>query len=646
MNPPTDEQAEPTDSQTTVRAEFDYIVVGSGAGGGPLAANLAKAGHKVLLLEAGGAPEPYNYQIPAFNALASEDDSMKWDFFVRHYASDEQQKRDPKFVEKHNGVLYPRAGTLGGCTAHNAMVTTSPNNCDWDEIERITNDPSWGHDNMRKYFERIDNCHYRPIRRFIYKIFGWNPTRHGFAGWLPSSTADSHLIFNDKKLIKLVLESALETLEVLGGFWRRLVRGARTLFDPNDWRLVNAKAQGIRSTPTATVNGRRSGSREYIRHVQSEYPENLTLRTSCLVTKVLFDDQTRAIGVEYLKGSHIYCADPSADSKYCADLSADPKPVESEDTDKRYTARVRREVILSGGAFNTPQLLKLSGIGPREELEQHCIKVLVDLPGVGENLQDRYEVGIVNRMKQDITLLDGPLAAPGQGPPDADLHDFYEWQRAEGPYTSNGVLLSIIKKSKEGIHVPDLFILGIPIKFKGYYPGYSKPIATERNYFTWAIPKAYTNNRAGTVTLRSCDPREVPDINFNYFNDFNEGNGGEDDLNSVVAGVEFVRKMTRRYSELIEEEVVPGTDVQTIDEIKTFIKNQAWGHHASCSCKIGTDEDPMAVLDGNFRVRGTKNLRVVDASVFPRIPGYFIVSAVYMISEKASDVILKDANDE
>jgi len=89
--------------------------------------------------------------------------------------------------------------------------------------------------------------------------------------------------------------------------------------------------------------------------------------------------------------------------------------------------------------------------------------------------------------------------------------------------------------------------------------------------------------------------------------------------------------------------MVPGLDYNDIGRLKEFIQNEAWGHHASCSCKIGADDDPMAVLDSRFRVRGTTGLRVVDASVFPKIPGYFIVAAIYMISEKAADVIIEDA---
>src|SRR5439155_1599918 len=107
---------------------YDYVVVGSGAGGGPLAANLAREGYRVLLLEAGGDDEPYTYQVPAFHALAAEDAHLRWDYFVRHYADESRQRRDWKYSNvpaafSRRGILYPRAGTLGGCTAHNAMIT-------------------------------------------------------------------------------------------------------------------------------------------------------------------------------------------------------------------------------------------------------------------------------------------------------------------------------------------------------------------------------------------------------------------------------------------------------------------------------------------------------------------------------------------
>ncbi|PYQ29944.1 MAG: hypothetical protein DMF56_09465 [Acidobacteria bacterium] len=96
-------------------------------------------------------------------------------------------------------------------------------------------------------------------------------------------------------------------------------------------------------------------------------------------------------------------------------------------------------------------------------------------------------------------------------------------------------------------------------------------------------------------------------------------------------------------SPYVKQELMPGANIQTDDEIKQWVRNQAWGHHASCTCKIGVPTDPTAVLDSNFNVFGTKNLRVVDASAFPHIPGYFIVLPIYMISEKASAVIIAAA---
>jgi choline dehydrogenase len=117
---------------------YDFVVVGSGAGGGPVAANLARAGYSVLVLEAGGDFDGDNYRVPCFHPIASEDPDMSWDFFVRHYDNEAMQQKDSKFCAPQNGILYPRAGTLGGCTAHNAMITVYPQNSDWDHLQALT----------------------------------------------------------------------------------------------------------------------------------------------------------------------------------------------------------------------------------------------------------------------------------------------------------------------------------------------------------------------------------------------------------------------------------------------------------------------------------------------------------------------------
>ncbi len=389
-------------------------------------------------------------------------------------------------------------------------------------------------------------------------------------------------------------------------------------------------AFGIRYVPLTTRNHQRTSTRERLLEVAQKYPDRLKIEMNALATRVLFGEGNRAIGVEYLKGERLYRAHKNP----------------SQEAGERREARASREVILAGGAFNTPQLLMLSGIGPRDVLDRFGIPVRVDLPGVGKNLQDRYEVGVVNRMNFDQwRVLEGAKFAKGDP-------QYQQWDsKREGVYTTNGAVLAVIKRSVKERLLPDLFCFALLGPFKGYFPGYSALIAKHRNYLTWVILKAHTNNRRGEVTLSSKnprDPREPPHVNFHYFDEGSDTKG--EDLESVVEGIKFVRKLTTKFKEqkLIAEEELPGEHVQSDKDLQDFVRYSAWGHHASCTCPIGPKEpkdpkEPRGVLTSDFRVHDTQGLRVVDASVFPRIPGFFIVSAVYMVGEKAADVILADA---
>ena len=605
---------------------WDYVIVGSGAGGGTLAARLVESGMRVFLIEAGGDPcskkedrLPDDYEVPGFHAMASENPGMSWNFRVRHYADETRQRRDFKYDANAGGVLYPRVAALGGCTAHNAMIFMLPHDSDWDHIAEVTGDPSWRAAGMRRYVARLEACHHRPLWRLL-RRFGFDITGHGWDGWLQTEKAIPHEALADDALLSTVLSTAHS---VVRGLPFALARAVRWLFrnqgDPNT-RQRRGSFAGVCYTPLSTRNARRTGTRERLLAVAEAHPDRLHIELDALATRVLFDDADNACGVEYRKGQRLYKAhsDPNAD------------------VGERCEVRAGREVILCGGTFNTPQLLMLSGIGPAEELAAHDIAVRVNAPAVGRNLQDRYEVAVNYRMPRPWRVLSGARFTRDDPP-------WREWQTShQGLYASNGTVVGVVRRSKVAKSDPDLFCMAMVARFEGYFAGFSKLVSAHKDYLTWVVLKAHTENRAGRVRLRSSDPRDTPLINFHYFEEGDDSSGR--DLSAVADGVRFVRGLAAPLlaDGVIAEELTPGPAVDKAESMADFVRATAWGHHASGSCAMGAASDQGAVLDGDFRVRGVKRLRVVDASAFPRIPGIFIVSAVYLIAEKAADVILRD----
>ncbi len=632
-------------------SDVEYIVIGSGAGGGPLAANLARNGRKVLLVEA-GADNGGNpiYQVPAFHPASAEDPAMSWPFYVSHYTDPAQQSLDPKTVVVNGQprIYYPRGGTLGGCTAHSPMITLTAQDFDWNDIAKVTGDDSWSAENMLRYFKALESCDYLPR----------GTPGHGFDGWFHIATLDptftmgdvnndlANVLTNGGKLLRCALSAAYAMGQIGNGdpAFPGKVRGdtdtfvgaAKELYtllrrDPNEPGPIREDYEGVINMPLSTFHGRRRQSRDYIIDTASAFPDHLLIRTDTLVTRVLFDGK-RAVGIEYIDAPHVYRADPNA-IQYPEALSRRVLTAPGD-------LPKLREIIVAGGAFNTPQLLKLSGVGPKDELAQFGIPVVVDLPGVGENLQDRYEVTVVNTFTSDL-----PVSQCDWKPSDPKQDPCYQlWETGKGPYISNSLNTAVLKRSMPGEPAPDLIILLIPGKYYGYYPGYSVNGHADAHHFTWLIIKTHTHNPAGSVKLATGNPWDPPAINFRYFDDGAASTDGtKDDMRSLVEAVRFARQMSGTTNQMLDgglTEQMPGPSVVTDADLEEFIKNRAFGHHCACSCKIGADGDPMAVLDSSFNVRGTTGLRVVDASVFPRIPGAFPMLPIYMIAEKATDVIL------
>ncbi|XXH01053.1 hypothetical protein Hte_007404 [Hypoxylon texense] len=648
-------------SGPVANATYDYVVVGSGAGGSPLAARLARAGYSVLLVDAGadrGAER--QARVPAFHPQASEYGPMRWSYFVRHYEDEAQARRDSKMTyltsdgqyyvglyppegARRLGVLYPRAAALGGCAEHNAFITVLPSDGDWDYIASVTGDASWEASNMRKYFERLESCRYLPN----------SVTGHGFSGWLQTRLTPLILVLEDLKLLSLVIAAATAMGQDLAGKVINTVAGLLEILtlDMNNDSPGRDDAELLYQIPlTMTDEYARSSPRDFVIDTANAVNDDGTKRykldiaLNTLVTKVNFDTSgptPKAIGIDYLVGESLYRADSRA--------TLDPDP----NSGSPGTVYASREVILSAGAFNTPQLLKLSGVGPASELASFDIPVIKDLPGVGGNLQDRYEVGLVGRAPSNFSLLQGCTFL--QGPYDEDDPCYDRWASAptgdlKGPYATNGIAFGRVFRSSvaspDDGGGPDVFVGGAPAFFDGYYPGYSLRATADHRVWTWLTLKAHSRNRAGTVTLASADPRDTPAVAFRSF-------AGEDDGDADVQAVyEGVRYGLAAFGDLVPLDldgpsfarVWPSpADVSTEDQWKQFIRDEAWGHHASCTCPIGGDEDDAAVLDSEFRVRGVRGLRVVDASVFPRIPGTYIALPIYMVSEKAADVIIAAA---
>ncbi|KAI0406844.1 GMC oxidoreductase [Xylaria palmicola] len=592
--------AAPAGPQAT---EYDYVIVGSGPGGGPLAVNLAKAGHSVFLIEAGDASTASGFgQYPP---------AITWDFFVNHYPEGDPRNNQYSHLtwktpegrywvgrtgapagSKLLGVYYPRGATLGGSSMINAMCTWLPSDSDWNYVYELTGDATWKAENMRNIFTKIEHNNYMPK----------GTSGHGFDGFFQTNMGAKLQAQRGPLQGNKVMAAYASDLNLTMSISDLLQRDPNVLSTDRD---TTSSVYGL--VQHQYSNGGRYSSRDYIQAAQKDTSVPLTVSLNSLATRVLFDTTAsskcgssaagtpRATGVEYLEGKSIYAGDSRRASGA---------------TGVKKTVTAKREVIVSGGTFNSPQLLMLSGVGPAEHLRQFNIPVVKDLPGVGQNMMDNQEMPIVG----------------------------------SGSAGSGDAGVAMIRTSHPAYkNERDMFLMGGQgFLFRGFWPDNQTarlPAEPSQPYGVSMVKGSSVNNK-GWVKLRSADPQDTPEINFNHY-----AAGAEYDMAAMKDVIAWVRRIYLRIGIKPQEPPCSGTpdaNGSCGKDDEDWLHKQTFGHHPTSTNRIGAANDTMAVLDSKFRVRGVSGLRVVDASAFARIPGVFPVVSTFLISQKASDEIIAE----
>ena len=358
--------------------------------------------------------------------------------------------------------------------------------------------------------------------------------------------------------------------------------------------LAGDQPEGFaRGEQTVDAKGRRvSAATAYLKPAMGR--RNLDVRSGVLVRKLVFEGK-RCVGVEI-------------------DHGGEPKVI-----------RARREVILSGGTYNSPHLLMLSGIGPAAHLSDHGIPVLHDSPGVGRNLQEHPTASLEWNAKGPVTFLN-------QLRWDKIALNSLRWAlTGGGPMASQVNSCNVVIRTAEHLERPDLQIMVNPIRFDAmpWFPGIR---AVQEHVFWAGLVQLHPESR-GWVELKSADPREVAAVTLNVMAE-------EADREQMRRAIRTARRIynTPPMGDLLSSERTPGIEIQSDEELDAYIRANCYvGMHPTSTCAMGTGS--MAVVDPELRVVGVEGLRVADASVMPTVPGGNTNLPCIMVGEKAADLI-------
>jgi choline dehydrogenase len=374
----------------------------------------------------------------------------------------------------------------------------------------------------------------------------------------------------------------------LHAVWLEAGRQAGYAFTPD---MNGFRQEGIAYMDMTVGGGRRcSAANAYLRPAMRR--RNLTVLTHALATRVLFEGR-RAVGLRYVRGG------------------------------TQHEVRARREVIVSAGSINSPQLLKLSGVGPAQELAGLGIERVRDLPGVGENLQDHLEFYFQVASREPVTLY-AELSLLRRA-----LTGLRWILTKQGIGSSNHFETGGFIRSRPGVRYPNIQFHFLPLAVN--YDG--SALAREHGFQAHAGPMR--SRSTGSVQLRSADARDKPSIRFNYMS-------RPEDWEEMRACVRLTREIFAQpaFDRYRGREIQPGAAVVTDEQIDAFVRDKVESaYHPSCTCRMGAVSDPQAVVDPEARVIGVEALRVVDSSIMPSITTGNLNAPTIMLAEKVADCI-------
>jgi len=457
-------------------------------------------------------------------------------------------------------IIAPRGKTLGGSSSINGHIYNRGQRLDYDGWAQRGN-RNWGYADVLPYFKRLER-----------RIGEGDETFRGREGALTITDIDQHHPLSEA-----------------------FIAGAVLLGIPRNPDYNGESQLGINYAQRAIHKGRRvSAARAFLHPAMKR--GNLTVRTRAHATSLIFEDK-RAVGVRYLKGGRNGSA---------------------------VEVRARREVILAGGTFNSPQLLQMSGVGAPEFLHKLGIPVRHALPGVGENLRDHYAPRFAVRVKNMDTINERSrglrLAA-----------EIAKW--CVGGKSILGLSPTQVYcfwKSDPALETSDIQLTFTPASYREGYQG-----QLEMEPGMTAAPWQQRPESKGYVRIRSVDPFEQPSIQPNYLTE-------ETDRRVLVAAMRLARRLltSKPLEPYFDYEDFPGPDVQSDDELLAAAKERGTTtFHPMGTCRMGPDSDPTSVVDDELRVHGLQGLRVVDASIMPMMLSANLNAGVMMVADKASDLI-------